>query len=403
MRDISPADKARRDRVLQVIKDTYRDNGFEEIETPAIEPLSRLLSNQGGDNEKMIFEIMKRGLDPAQPVLPKDAADLGLRYDLTVPLTRYYASNINQLPRVFRALQTGPVWRAERPQKGRYRQFTQCDIDILGDETCSAEIDLLATTLRAFERLGMADQITLLLNDRRILTDVLEKNAVAADKQQGALITLDKIDKIGKDAVVQELKDQEACADPQQLLADMEKLQGVDLLQTSSTADDINLYDLPQIASAIKQLRPWAKVQFTPTMVRGMGYYTGAIFEVSHNKTSYSVAGGGRYDKVVGKWLGKDVPACGFSIGFERIIDLANLPETGADRVALGYKPGVNTVEVLQLREELVGAGYAVSLVQPPRRLAGAFFEQLVDQGFSHWLDGRNEDADVSTIRTLER
>lgn len=403
MRDILPADKTRRDRVLQIIKDTYRDSGFEEIETPAIEPLSRLLSNQGGDNEKMIFEILKRGLAPDEPVEPKGATDLGLRYDLTVPLTRFYASNINQLPRVFRSLQTGPVWRAERPQKGRYRQFTQCDIDILGDETCSAEIDLLATTLKAFDRLGMSDQITLLINDRRILTDVLEKNAVGEEKQQAALIILDKLDKIGADAVIQELQAHEVCADPRQLLEDMKVLQKVDLLDSDTQAADTDFYDLPQIVTALKQLRPWANVQFTPTMVRGMGYYTGPIFEVSHNQTNYSVAGGGRYDKVVGKWLGKDVPACGFSIGFERIIDLANLPQSAADKVAVGYKPGVRVVEVLQLREELIDAGYIASLVQPPRRIAAAFFDQLQEQGYSYWLDGRQEDAAISSLRRLEK
>lgn len=401
MRDILPADKAKRDRVLDVIRGVYRKNGFSEIETPAVESLARLLSNQGGENEKMIFEILKRGLPNDVPVLPKEAVDLGLRYDLTVPLTRFYATHVNELPRVFRALQVGPVWRAERPQKGRYRQFLQCDIDIIGDDSTVAEIDLLTTTLTAFKALGMAPDIALLVNDRRILVDLLTACNIDPANHGEALIILDKIDKIGPQKVLNELvgKGVATAEDASKLLEASAYLRdnSQQIIERGSAqlpgGIDVDLRELPDIVAAVKELVPWATIRFDATLVRGMGYYTGPIFEVKHTRFDFSVAGGGRYDKVVGKWLGRDVPACGFSIGFERIIDLVSLPEDQTSRVALLYKPGCDPKSLFALRAQLLDAGNQVGLVVPPRRLNAAFFDALVEDGYTAWVDGRNSDG----------
>lgn len=404
MRDILPADKAKRDRVLDIIRRVYRENGFSEIETPAVEPLSRLLSNQGGENEKMIFEILKRGLPHDESVLVADAADLGLRYDLTVPLTRFYATHVNELPRVFRALQIGPVWRAERPQKGRYRQFTQCDIDIIGDDSTVAEVDLLATTLTAFEQLGMADDIVLLVNDRRILEDLLSAHGIDADSAGDALIILDKIDKIGPEKVQAELVSRGIAteANAANLLAATAHLRdNADaLLEQAEEPQEgsLDLRELPSIVRAVRALVPWAQVKFDATLVRGMGYYTGTIFEVKHTGFDFSVAGGGRYDRVVGKWLGRDVPACGFSIGFERIIDLVVLPEQSTNKVALLYKPGADPQSLFSLRAELQSAGNEVGLVVPPRRLGAAFFDSLVEQGYRSWVDSRSDNPELKAL-----
>lgn len=415
MRDILPSEKTKRDRILQIIRDVYQHAGFSEIETPAVEPLTRLLSDQGGENEKMIFEIMRRGLPADQPVAPSDATDLGLRYDLTVPLTRYYASNAASLPRVFRSLQTGPVWRAERPQKGRYRQFTQCDIDILGDPSPVAEVDLVTTTLRAFQALGMGDDIKLLINDRRILLDLLDASGVDPADRDETLIILDKADKIGTPAVREELlqKGLASAEGADRLLGLVAALKEVGkpsdapLTTGEFVTEDgavISMRDLPQIVQAVTSLVPGVAVEFDATLVRGMGYYTGPIFEIAHRDRNFSVAGGGRYDGVVGQWLGRDVPACGFSIGFERIVDLVDLPSLDADRIALLYRPGADPTALLQLREDLQASreGAVVALVVPPRRLSAQFFDSLVGEGYTHYLDGRGEDPSAADLRELK-
>lgn len=411
MRDILPQDKAKRDAVLDTIRATYRRNGFTEIETPAIEPLSRLRSNQGGENESMLFEILRRGLDPKEPVAPADATDLALRYDLTVPLTRFYASHAAELPTVFRALQIGSVWRAERPQKGRYRQFTQCDIDIIGEPGILAEVDLLVSTLQAFDALGMSDDVTLLVNDRRVLQDLLEAAGVEPASVPATLIALDKLDKIGAEGVAAEiarrgLADEDAVA---RLLGAITALQDQagpqDAPLRTGKLDvggiEVGLHDLPAIVSAVVEVLPAARVRFDASLVRGMGYYTGPIFEVRHAAGSGSVAGGGRYDAVVGKWLGRDVPACGFSIGFERIIDLLPDPAAGARRVALLHGDGAPG-QLLALRTELQVDGAAVTLVRPPRKVSGTFFAGLVAEGFTHVADAR-PGQDPRALRELSR
>ncbi len=396
MRDVLPAEKQTRERVLRTLRATYRRFGFAEIETPAIEPLSRLRSNQGGENESMLFEILRRGLAPDEAISPADAADLALRYDLTVPLTRYYASHQAELPEVFRALQTGSVWRAERPQKGRFRQFTQVDIDILGEASWLAEVDLLVATLTAFADLGMADDVTLLVNDRRTLTDLLSAAGFAGDAVPDALIALDKLDKIGPDAVADELVALGAPAGVRGVLDTVLAVRDDTATRQAALArgaltlpglGEVSLHDLPAIVAAVRTVLPDARVTLDPSLVRGMGYYTGPIFEVKHAKVGSSVAGGGRYDGVVGKWLGRDVPAAGFSIGFERIIDLvAPEPEAGL-RVALLYGDDVDVAALMLTRGRLQADGADVVLVRAPRKPSARFFEGLVVQGLTHVAD----------------
>ena len=404
MRDMLPKSKAKRDRVLAQIRDVYTRSGFQEIETPAVEPLSRLTSGEGGDNEKMLFQIMRRGLPADGEVSVHDAADLGLRYDLTVPLTRYYATNHLELPRVFRSFQAGPVWRAERPQKGRFRQFVQCDIDIIGDPSITAEVDLVVSTYGALKVLGLAQGATVLVNDRRILLDMLAAGGVAEENADQALISLDKADKIGFDAVRSELITdgiaKEASVDR---LLDLVKKMGDagSSVLDAGEVDGVSLYDVPNIINAVREIVPGVKIIFDPTLVRGMGYYTGPIFEVKHERVPYSIAGGGRYDRVVGKWLGKDVPACGFSIGFERIVDLVEEGVDAGTKVALLYKPGGNPVPLLELKYELQNQGMEVSLVAPPRRPNSLFFSGLSDDGYTHMLDGRREGALPSDLKAL--
>ncbi|MDO5747682.1 MAG: ATP phosphoribosyltransferase regulatory subunit [Actinomycetaceae bacterium] len=410
MRDITPADKRKRDYVLNTILDTYRAHGFTAIETPAVEQLKRLRSNQGGENESMLFEILRRGLDPKTPLSPQEACDLGLRYDLTLPLTRFYATNQAQLPPVFRALQTGPVWRAERPQKGRYRQFTQCDIDIIGDATPVAEVDLLLSTIAALTALGMKDSIRLLINDRRILTDMLAAVGIAPEAGTKTFIILDKLHKIGRDAVVEELISAQLC-NTDQAHALLDSLGSDDpdndpVATGSFTVGttELDLYDIPAIVNAVRAVNADIEIVFDPTMVRGMGYYTGTIFEIEHRDFASSVAGGGRYDGVIGKWLGRDVPACGFSIGFERIIDLLPddfAPVTGM-RIAVAYPKDADIADVMRQRAALQSGVFpdadapdspapgsadaieVVALVPQPRKVKATFLQGLVEQGFTH-------------------
>jgi histidyl-tRNA synthetase len=409
MRDVLPAEKRTREHVLATIRGVYRRFGYTEIETPAVEPLSRLRSKQGGENESMLFEILRRGLAPDEPVLPADAVDLALRYDLTVPLTRYYASHVAELPEVFRALQTGPVWRAERPQKGRYRQFTQVDIDILGEPGIVAEVDLLVATLAAFDALGMAGDVTLLVNDRRSLEALLAAAGFAPDEFGDALVALDKLDKIGADGVAAELAGRGLGDDDavrrvlDTVLAVQGRPEGSDeALAAGALAlaggGSVPLHDLPAIVAAVRRVVPGARVRLDPTLVRGMGYYTGPIFEMKHTGAGYSVAGGGRYDGVVGKWLGRDVPACGFSIGFERVIDLVAAGDDDGRRVALLYAEPVDVAELLEHRAALQADGADVTLVRTPRKPSARFWDSLVAQGLTHAVDHTDETGRLRTL-----
>ena len=367
MRDQLPGDVQLRQRVMGLIRDTYRRYGFTEIETPAMEHIENLSNKQGGENEKLIFKILKRGRDLEKVIESggTDFADTGLRYDLTVPLARYYAANAAQLPSPFKALQIGSVWRADKPQKGRFRQFTQCDIDILGDGSELAEIELIAATSEAlsaiFAEAGIRD-FTVHVSDRRILSGMARYAGFDEADFGNVFIILDKLDKIGLDGVRAELE--KAGYDP----AAVEKCvsifaedpAGKSPSEFCSFMDETCLdpaapQSLERILACVRAMnRPGVSVVFDPTLVRGMGYYTGTIFECTIDGYGFAIAGGGRYDKMVGKYSGTDVPACGFSIGFERIItilqDHADAMDTAKEpKVALLAEKGVDNERLAAL------------------------------------------------------
>ncbi len=399
MRDFLPADKARREHALGVIRKTFAAHGFDEIETPVVEDVARLHSGLGGDNEKLAFSVMRRGLDSDDLMAAIDhgdlmsLADLGLRFDLTVPLARFYATHRAELPPVFRAIQIAPVWRAERPQKGRYRQFVQCDIDIIGEAGQLAEVELITATAAALEALGL-EGCTIRINDRRILNGLLEFCGFEESRWPQVLISIDKLDKIGAQGVVAELSADGA--DSAAVLGGvLETLEphlaegGVALTVEAITGilpdgiDTDAVAQLEALAHALSSLPPGVELRFDPTLVRGMGYYTGTIFEISHPGSGSSVGGGGRYDGMIGRFLGTDVPACGFSIGFERVVDLIELPETdGADAVVLVFDPTVPLSRLLALKSALVDSGRRVRLERRAKNLK-ALLDRSAAAGFA--------------------
>ncbi|WP_345803412.1 ATP phosphoribosyltransferase regulatory subunit [Microbacterium sp. AZCO] len=405
MRDFLPADKARRERVLGVIRERYRAHGFDEIETPVVEEYARLHAGIGGDNEKLAFNILKRGMDAEAVRAAADdqsaLTDLGLRYDLTVPLARFYASHRAELPSVFRSIQIAPVWRAERPQKGRYRQFVQCDIDIIGDASARAEAELVTATLDAVDALGLEGG-SVRINDRRALDWMLDTFGFAADERPGVLITIDKLDKIGPEGIVAELRDRGATPSA---------VDAFEAFLTRAVTLEYNPFGERQIRKALPEGAPDEIVEhlvgigravsasrdtgspslsrgdvplvFDPFLVRGMGYYTGTIFELAHPSVSYSLGGGGRYDGMIGRFLGQDVPAVGFSIGFERIVDLVSAAEgDGAAAIVLVHDRDVPVGELLALKAALVAEGSRVRLEQRTKNLK-PLLERAASDGYS--------------------
>ena len=371
MRDFLPVEKATRDELLGKILASYRSFGFQEIETPALENIERLTSSDGGDNESLAFRVLKRGeeLEQAMGQSADQLSDLGLRYDLTVPLTRFYATNQSKLPKVLKAIQTGPVWRAERPQKGRYRQFVQCDIDIIGDGTSLAEIEILNASLQALADLGISGT-TIRVNHRELLSRSIEELGVAAKDQSRAMITIDKLDKIGIDGVCLELKerfDDEVAAKAKTWLSGL-------------TANQLVPKQLEDVFAALELAHP-GKLRFDPTLVRGMGYYTGIIFEIEHPESGSSIGGGGRYDGMVGKWLGEDVAAVGISLGFERVADLVAAEKPDNKNLVLVFEP-TDLQQALTAQGQAIAAGYRVRLEAKPKKL-NTLLDSLKLQGFS--------------------
>jgi len=390
MRDFLPAEKARREAVLSIIRRTYRSHGFAEIETPVAEDSERLHAGLGGDNEKLAFAIMRRGLtaeDLAAAKSPLDLADLGLRFDLTVPLARFYASHRAELPSVFRAIQIAPVWRAERPQKGRYRQFVQCDIDIIGEAGPLAEVELLTASLAAVRALGISGA-TVRINDRRLLVAMLEHFGFAPAEHDGVLITVDKLDKIGPEGVLAELREREATpAAVEALGAFLVRPTTLEFLPFGERQvrkalpaglEHEAIGELVEIGEAVSAAAGASAtgeqfVRYDPWLVRGMGYYTGPIFEIVHPSLGYSFGGGGRYDGMIGRFLGEDVPATGFSLGFERLIDLVSLPdEARGNAVAIVYDPAAEPGAIVAARDRFVAEGRETRLLKRPKRLAPA-------------------------------
>ena len=403
MKDILPKEMEIRDYVISVIKDTYGKFGFTSIETPCVENIANLTNKQGGDNEKLIFKILKRGekLNVAEAATEEDVVDGGLRYDLTVPLVRFYSNNGAQLPSPFKALQMGNVWRADRPQRGRYRQFMQCDIDILGEPSNLAEIELILATTTTISRLGFKN-FQIRINDRRILKAMAAYAGFKEEDYDSVFITLDKMDKIGVDGCLEELQekglgDADQCKKYLDLFTDiMEADDGVACLieRLGDFLEEDMIASFREIIDSVKATKADTfELVFDPTLVRGMSYYTGTIFEIAMPEFGGSCGGGGRYDKMVGKFTGQDVPACGFSIGFERIVLLLmesgfQVPKAGA-KVAYLIEKGVSgdaLCDVIRKAQDARAEGKQ-ALVARMNKNKKFQKEQLQNEGYTEFVE----------------
>ncbi|MDE6712581.1 MAG: histidine--tRNA ligase [Lachnospiraceae bacterium] len=400
MKDVMPEEMEIRDYVINLIKETYKTYGFTPMETPCVENIENLTNKQGGENEKLIFKILKRGgklnLETAQS--EADLTDSGLRYDLTVPLARYYSNHANELPSPFKALQMGNVWRADQPQKGRFRQFMQCDIDILGEPSNLAEIELILATTTLLGKLDFKD-FNIRINDRRMLKAMASYAGFAEESFDEVFIILDKMDKIGLEGVRDTLIEAgfagESVEKYTALFADLEKEQD----PVAYLADKLGEYlpkecrdNLTEIDAAVNAAKTADfTLLFDPTLVRGMSYYTGTIFEVELKEFHSSCGGGGRYDKMIGKFTGNDTPACGFSIGFERIITILlennfKVPGQGNKTAFLIEKgmPSDRVNEIFQKAEKMRREG-GVVLIARMNKNKKFQKEQLAQQGYTEY------------------
>ena len=421
MRDVLPDEVERRDVATQRILAIYRSYGFRRIETPALESLRLLAGSGGGENEKLIFKVLRRGedLEGALSAGEGELADLGLRYDLTVPLARYYAENHARLPDPLKAIQIGPVWRADRPQKGRYRQFTQCDIDVLGVTSVVVEVELILATAEALRTAFGLSELTVRINDRRVLSLIARQAGFTDDVQDEFFIIFDKLDKIGPGGVLAELRaaghDPAAVARFEALLPTLQKgKMSLAELQAACGASGAEASAFEWLGAIVRATNPelptGAQARFDPTLVRGMGYYTGTIFEVATPAFSSSIAGGGRYDRMIGRLLGREVPACGFSIGFERLIALlgeqgpakappgTERPDGRDQRLALMVEDTGDLTGALAAARQLRGEGHLVSL-ELKRKNMGKQLEDLATHGFSAWAT--YEGAGPTTVKPL--
>ena len=406
MKDILPKEMAIRDYCIGLIKDTYRSFGFNSVETPCVEHIENLSSKQGGENEKLIFKILKRGeklkLEEAKEEL--DLVDGGLRYDLTVPLSRYYSNNANELPAPFKALQMGNVWRADRPQRGRYRQFMQCDIDILGEPTIMAEIELILATTTLLGRLDFKN-FTIRINDRRILKAMAAYSGFAEADYDTVFIILDKMDKIGMDGVKEELikegYEETAVVKYLDLFEKVTNdIEGIRFLKdTLGDVLDAEVADNLEtiITSVDKTKSADFGLAFDPTLVRGMSYYTGPIFEISMDEFGGSVGGGGRYDEMIGRFTGNATPACGFSIGFERIVMLLlerdfKIPGSG-EKVAYLVEKNMDKDKLIEIlaqakKEREDGKIVNIAVMKKNKKFQK---EQMMNEGYDSFVEFFND------------
>ena len=402
MKDILPEEMEIRDYVISVIKETYGKFGFTSIETPCVENIANLNCKAGGENEKLIFKILKRGeklrLEEAKSA--DELVDGGLRYDLTVPLVRYYSNHANELPSPFKALQMGNVWRADRPQRGRYRQFMQCDIDILGEPSNLAEIELILATTTTLGRLGFQN-FQIRINDRQILKAMAAYSGFAEEDYDQVFIILDKMDKIGMDGVKAELLESGYTEEQTEkylgLFRGMEAAEAPVSYITDMLADFLpegikeSFQEIIDSVEAVKG--DFFELVFDPTLVRGMSYYTGTIFEIAMPEFGGSCGGGGRYDQMIGKFTGKDVPACGFSIGFERIIlllmesgyQIPQQPKKTAFLIEKGY-PGEKLAEVIAKAQKARQDGQQVLIVRMNKNKKFQK-EQLMKDGYEEIVE----------------
>ncbi len=400
MKDIMPEEMQIRDYVMGVIRETYGTFGFTPMETPCMENIENLSSKQGGENEKLIFKVLKRGaqLNLETARTEADVVDFGMRYDLTVPLVRYYANHANDLPSPFKALQMGNVWRADKPQKGRYRQFMQCDIDILGEESNLAEIELILATTTTLGKLGFKN-FEIRINDRRILKAMAAYSGFNEENYDNIFITLDKMDKIGFEGVERELLESGYSSESvnkylalfRGINASEDALAFVEETMTGFLEEDVKAGFREIIESVNATKGDYFKLVFDPTLVRGMSYYTGTIFEIAMPEFGASCGGGGRYDKMVGRFTGKDVPACGFSIGFERIILI--LMENGfkvpnqSKKVAYLIEKGVSGADLCNIiaeaqKDRQSGAQVLVARMNKNKKFQK---EQLMAEGYEEF------------------
>ena len=420
MRDFLPEQVALRDWASGVIQNTYRQFGFTRIETPVLENILLLRGGEGGENLQLIYEVLKRGekLDKAlegASVSRDELSDLGLRFDLTVPLVRYYSKNESNLPKPLKAIQIGSVFRAESPQKGRFRQFTQCDIDILGLKSELAEMELISATSAALMGLGF-ENFTILINDRRFLSKLASFCGFSPERNSSVFIALDKLEKIGLDSVMKEL--QEVCEEKdaiEKLRSMLQKYLDLQSAGKTSFADIETVFSElldPEFTDPLRKVIAAVEsgsggkyqMRFDPTLVRGMGYYTGPIFEVKYPGYSGSIAGGGRYDKMVGKFSGREVPACGFSIGFERVIDILTdkgfVPPLEASKIALIVDPDRdNGVDILKAACTLRNGGNIVS-IQARKKDMKKHLDALLAQGYKQYcpFKGDPENLEIKTL-----
>jgi histidyl-tRNA synthetase len=395
MRDLTPKEVELRNYVTSIITNSYKKFGFAQIETPCVERINFLTSGDGGDNEKMLFKILKRG-DKLNLEKPNELVDLGLRYDLTVPLCRFYANNRTKLPQQFKVIQVGSVWRAERPQKGRFRQFTQCDIDIIGVKSVIAEIQLILATAEALQSLSFTD-FTIRINDRRILESFARYCGFEENDFGKVFIILDKLDKIGIDGVQTELQKSNFSALAIDKFINIVKSATSTEITTQSIATllpNIPENVLSDLNNVIETISLQAQNKFTIkldlSLVRGMGYYTGQIFEVGINGFNSSIAGGGRYDKMIGKILNgkEEIPACGFSIGFERVLTILeeqqfNVPKSQKKIVILYSDDIVSINELLQKAKVLRDDNNIVSLEIQNKKNTKKQLENFAEHGFT--------------------
>jgi len=383
-RDYLPQEAELRENIQQTIFDIYRENGFSRIMTPAVEDIENLDKSDGGDNLNLIFKILKRG-DKLQKALSdgdeKALCDMGLRYDLTLPLTRYFAANRQNLPMPFKAIQMDKVYRAENPQKGRLREFMQCDIDVIGDSEPECEIELIAVTAKALKALNIGE-FTVRVNDRTVLNGMLAALGFPENDLATVCVSFDKLDKIGAEGVAAELNEKGFDKSAVDKLSDVLSQLPLTLDKVTDIVGGEKTARLSRIISDSKIIANGGYgVEFDISLVRGQGYYTGTVFEVRSENFGSSVAGGGRYDKLIGKFVGEEIPACGFSIGFERIFSILaeqNRAASAKQKLAALYED--NFMEVYAKAEELRGK-YDVSIYKKPKKL-GAFLNRLQAGGF---------------------
>lgn len=382
--DYLPSEARLRDYIQTQILNTYTDAGFERIMTPAVEDIENLDKSDGGDNLNLIFKILKRG-DKLNKALAsggeKDLSDMGLRYDLTLPLSRYYANNRSELVLPAKCIQIDKVYRAERPQKGRLREFVQCDIDIIGSSSESCEIELIHTTAKALLALGI-DDFTVIINDRRILNVLLMNAGFKEEQLPSVCITFDKLDKIGADGVKAELTDKGFDETAIERLGEI-----ISKPLTLDTVKELCGEHTEKLDAVIQSTRELAQgrygIEFDISLVRGQGYYTGIVFEIVSKNFRGSIAGGGRYDNLIGKFTGENIPAVGFSIGFERIFALLTesgykIPDTKS-RIALLYDKE-DTVKAICEAEKL-RAEYDVVIFEKPKKLS-KFLDKIQSKGY---------------------